>query len=83
MPVANHLRQVFPSEWATIKKARSTDIRLDEICSDFENLSMDLERADQRPGVMSDGLKADYAKSLEALRSEILDWLERIGRNTN
>ena len=75
MPPANHLRQAFPREWTEIQKARADDVRLDEVCTDFENLSLDVEMAGKKPGRMSDGLKADCVESMDALKDEITSWL--------
>ncbi len=75
MPTANHLKQAFPIDWSEIQKARGHDVLLDEICKDFESLSLDVERAGKKPGVMSEGLKADYVKIMDALKDEITNWL--------
>ncbi|AXI45506.1 hypothetical protein C1J03_05310 [Sulfitobacter sp. SK012] len=71
MPPTNHLKKAFPRDWAEIQKTRKTDRPLDEICTDFETLSFDLEKAANEPGTMSKELKADVLKSISALINEI------------
>ncbi len=79
MSPANYLRQAFPEEGDRIQKARTGDGRLNEICTDFENLSLELQRAGKEPGVMSDGLKADCIMSINALKDEVATWLRVAG----
>ena len=82
LPTTNHLRQAFPAEWSEIQKARADNIRLNEICTDFESLSLDVERTGKNSSGMSDGLKADCIKIMDALKVEIESWL-RLPKKTD
>jgi hypothetical protein len=75
LPLTNHIKQTFPKDWPKIQEARRTNARLNEICTDFEILSSDVEKAGKEPNVMSDNLKADFTMSIEALEDEVANWL--------
>ena len=75
MPPVNYIRQAFPEDWLEIQQARKTNERLDEICTDLESLSLDIENAGKGLEAMSDDLKTDFFKSIDALKEEVTNYL--------
>ena len=75
MTQSNYLKNAFPEKWLTIQSERKDDAMLDEVCSDFERLSEDVENAYHQSREMSEGLRSDYVGSIKALKLEILDRL--------
>jgi hypothetical protein len=75
MAQSDHIKNAFPEKWPTIQSERKDDAMLDEICTDFESLSEDVENAFSRHREMSEGLRSDYVSSIKALKLDILSRL--------
>lgn len=77
MSPIDYVRNAFPDSWPKLAAERSTDRLLDEICTDFERLSADIERAHNGTWEMSEGLMTDAVNSVEGLKLEIEEWLRK------
>ena len=66
------IEERIPVQAAVIHKRREMDPELDEICRDYETLSIDLLEAERSEGRLDRGYQMVLRDSLTGLREEIL-----------
>ncbi len=62
----------FPEHAVSLRQGRGVDPVLDEICRDYETLSIDLLEAERTEGRLDRGYQMELRASLTGLREEIL-----------
>ncbi|WP_299351966.1 hypothetical protein [uncultured Shimia sp.] len=66
------MEESFPEHAASLRYGRGVDPVLDEICRDYETLSIDLQKAERSEGRLDYGRQVELRDSLKGLREEIL-----------
>ncbi|SHJ54566.1 hypothetical protein SAMN05444000_11014 [Shimia gijangensis] len=66
------MEESFPEHAVSLRHGRGVDSVLDEICRDYETLSIDLQEAERSEGRLDRGYQVKLRDSLKGLREEIL-----------